>query len=183
MAYLTERMPQRIVSGFQFGPRWRTVKNNLANGYEQRDGKWLFPNWEGRGNMGGFSTADREKILDMSMASRGILHVFRVRIPMYCTAAAQPLVTVAGVTYLSRAHTFGGETAYKLVQAPVTATLSGAGSVNMDTGVVTGASPGDTWSGTFDLWMRFDSDWAAITAVTNGVWEKDVELVEVRRQP
>jgi hypothetical protein len=114
------------------------------------------------------------------MACRGMAHAFRVRIPPYCTATNEPLVTVAGTTYLSKAHAFGGETAYKLVQAPVTATLSGAGSVDMDTGIVTGAAPGDTWSGTFDLWMRFDSDWNAITAITNGVWEKDIELIEDR---
>jgi len=181
MSYLTERMPQRIAAGFTFGPRYKTTIVPMANGREQRDGKWLFAKWEGRGNLGLFTPADREKILDMVMACRGMLYAFRVRLPEYCTASAQPLVTVGGVTYLSRAHAFGGSTAYKLVQAPVTATLSGAGSVNMDTGVVTGAAPGDTWTGTFDLWMRFDADDAAITANAQGVWTKDIELIEVRR--
>jgi hypothetical protein len=85
------------------------------------------------------------------------------------------------VTYLAKAYTFGSETAYRLIQAPITATLSGAGAVNMTTGVVTGASPGDTWTGTFDVWMRFDSDWGAFTANAMGVWTADIELVEVRR--
>lgn len=181
MSYLTERMPQHLVAGFQFAPRWKTTKVMLANGREQRNSDWLFPKWEGRGNAATWREADRAKLLDMVMVSRGMAKAFRVNIPGYNRATDQPLVTVGGVTYLSMAHVFGADTAYKLVQAPVTATLSGAGSVNMNTGVVTGAAPGGTWTGTFDLWMRFDSDWNAITAVSQGVWTQDIELVEVRR--
>jgi hypothetical protein len=181
MAYLTERMPRKLAAGFTFAPRWKTTKNDLANGREQRNSDWLFPKWEGRGNMGLFTPADRTAMLNLIMACKGMAYAFRVRIPEYCTATAEPLLTVAGVTYLTRAHPFGGQTSYKLVQAPVTAALSGAGSVDMDTGIVTGAAPGDTWSGTFDLWMRFDSDYNAITANAQGVWTQDIELVEVRR--
>lgn len=181
MAYINERLPRRLAAGFLFAPRWKTTIVPLANGREQRNADWLFPKFEGRGNMGGFNEPDRNAMINFAMACRGMANSFRVRIPTYCTASNEPLLTLNGVTYLTRAHTVGGETAYKLVQAPVTATLSGAGSVDMDTGIVTGAAPGDTWSGTFDLWMRFDTDFTPITANTEGLWTQDIELIEVRR--
>lgn len=181
MTYIATRMPEKLEKGFAFGPRWKTTKVPLANGRSQKNGDWLFPLFEGRGNMAAFNDTDRAALLNLSMAARGELHAFRVRVPTYWTATNEPIVTFGGVTYLSRAHTFGSETAYKLVQAPVTATLSGAGSVDMDTGVVTGASPGDTWSGTFDMWMSFAADFNPFAAASMQVWTQDIELIEVRR--
>lgn len=181
MAFINTRMPRNISAGFTLGPRWRTLEVAMANGRVQKNAQWLFPKWEGRGNMGAFSAADRQTLMNLFMAVKGKAHAFRVWDPTENTATDQPLLTVGGVTYLSKAYTFGSQTASRLIQAPVTAVLSGAGSVDLETGVVTGASPGDTWSGTFDVWMSFDSDWGAFTAHARDVWTADIELVEVRR--
>ncbi|KGQ19937.1 DUF2460 domain containing protein [Lysobacter dokdonensis DS-58] len=182
MAYLTTRMPERIAAGFVIGPRWQTLVVPLDNGREQRNAQWLFPKYEARANIGMFNAADRQAIRNLFMACRGRANPFRVRDPLDYTATAQPLYTVGGVTYLARSYAYGGETAYRLIQAPVTATLSGAGSVDLTTGIVTGANPvADTWTGTFDIWMRFESDFGAITATTTNVQTADIELVEVRR--
>lgn len=181
MAFISTRMPRRISAGFKLGPEWSTLVVPMDNGSEQRNAQWLYPKWRGEGNMGAFNASDQRALIGMFMACRGKLHVFRFYDPTENTATSQPLVSVGGVTYLSKAYTFGSETAHRLIQAPVTATLSGAGSVDMDTGVVTGASPSDTWTGTFDTWVRFDSDWGAFTANADGVWTADIQLVEVRR--
>lgn len=181
MSYISTRMPRRIASGFTLGPRWSTLLVDMDNGREQRNAQWLYPKWEGRGNMAAFDAADRQALIGLFMACRGKLHAFRVYDPTDNTATAQPIVTVGAKKYLSKLYTFGSESASRLIQAPVTATLSGAGSVNMDTGEVTGSAPGDTWTGTFDVWMRFDSDWGAFTAIRPDLWTADIELVEVRR--
>lgn len=181
MAYISTQMPRRIAAGFTVGPRWSTLVVPLANGREQRNGNWLFPKWEARANFAAFNTADQQTLINLFMACRGRLHAFRFYDPLEHTATNQPLITVSGVTYLAKAYTYGTETAYSLIQAPITATLSGAGSVDMDTGIVTGAAPGDTWSGTFDRWMRFDSDLNAYTAEAINAWKADIDLVEVRR--
>jgi uncharacterized protein (TIGR02217 family) len=181
MAYISTRMPRSIAAGFTVSKDWRTLVVPLANGREQRNAQWLFPKVTARANYAAYTAATQVELQNLFMACRGKLHVFRFYDPTDHDATAQPLITVGGVTYLAKAYTFGTETAYRLIQAPVTATLSGAGAVNMDTGVVTGAAPGDTWTGTFDIWMRFDSDANAITAEAMNMHRTDIELVEVRR--
>lgn len=181
MAFLTTRMPRRLAAGYRFGGRWLTGMTEMENGREKRNGRWAYPRWEGIGNVGAFDSTDREALLAMGMATRGKLHAFRVFDPNEHTASVQPLVTVGAKLYLAKAYVFGGQTAHRLIHAPITAVLSGAGSVNMDTGEVTGSAPGDTWSGEFDTWMRFDSDVFTFTAERPDVWTADVNLIEVRR--
>jgi uncharacterized protein (TIGR02217 family) len=185
MAFINQRMSRCVAAGFVVADVWQTLIVKLANGREQRNAQHLFPEWRARANYAAFTAEDRLELRSMFLACRGQLHVFRFRdesdgAESY-TATNQPLLTVGGVTYLAKAYTFGSETAYRLIQAPVTATLSGAGSVDMNTGVVTGSSPGDTWSGTFDVWVRFDSDENQITAETQSFHRTDIGLVEVRR--
>lgn len=185
MAFINQRMSRGVAAGFAVADVWQTLVIQLANGREQRNAQHLFPKWQARANYAAFSPATRLELRAMFMACRGQTHVFRFRdesdgAASY-TATNQPLLTVGGVTYLSKAYTFGSETSYRLIQAPVTAALSGAGSVDMDTGVVTGASPGDMWSGTFDVWVRFDSDRNEITAETQGLHRTEIGLIEVRR--
>jgi uncharacterized protein (TIGR02217 family) len=185
MAFINQRMSRGVAAGFTVSDVWQTLIIQLANGREQRNAQHLFPKWRARANYAAFAPATRLELRSMFMACRGQLHAFRFRDESdgsaSYTAINQPLLTVGGVTYLTMAYTFGSETAYRLIQAPVTATLSGAGSIDMDTGIVTGASPGDTWSGTFDVWVRFDSDDNAITAEAQNLHRTDIGLIEVRR--
>lgn len=182
MAFINERMPQRLLAGFVIGPRWKSTLVDMDNGREQANADWLLPKYEATGSLGALLPADQQALRNLFMACRGRAHAFRVRDPLDYVATAQPLVTVGGVTYLSRTYTFGSESSYRLIQAPVTATLSGAGSVDLNTGVVTGADPEvDTWTGTFDIWMRFVSDWNSINAVTPNAVTAQIELIERRR--
>lgn len=182
MAFINQRMPERLLAGFVIGPKWKSTETLYDNGREAMNADWLLPKYQAQGQLGALSAADRIALRNLFMACRGRLHAFRVRDPLDCVATAQPLVTVGGVTYLSRTYAFGSESSFRLIQAPVTATLSGAGSVDMETGIVTGADPEtDTWTGTFDIWMRFESDWNAVNAVTPQAITADIELVERRR--
>lgn len=182
MAFISTRMPRSIAAGFTVGKDWSTVIVPLANGREQRNAQWLFPKLRARANYAAWTAETQEALQAMFVACRGRLHAFRFYDPTDHSAVDQPLLTVAGVTYLAKAYQFGSETAYRLIQAPWSdVTLSGAGTVDPDTGIVTGAAPGDTWSGTFDVWMRFDSDWGAITAEAQNFYSTDVDLIEVRR--
>ena len=82
------------------------------------------------------------------------------------TALDQPLLaTAVGGTYqLTKLYQFGVDqdgnpvTQYRPIYKPVAGTvlLSGAGSVDYETGLVTG-SGGGTWGGEFDVPCRFDS--------------------------
>lgn len=184
MAFIDERMPQRLLAGFIIGPNWKSTIVEGTNGWEYANSDWLPPKYQATGNLGALMPADQSALRNLFMACRGRTHAFRVRDPLDYIATAQPLVTVGGVTYLSRTYPFGSESSYRLIQAPVTATLSGAGSVDLNTGVVTGADPEvDTWTGTFDIWMRFTSDWNAVNAVTPNAVTAPIELIERRRRP
>lgn len=183
MSFIDQRMPEKLLAGFVIGPRWKTEMVEMDNGREHPNAQWQLPKFEATGNLGAFTTAaDRLAIRNLFMACRGRKNAFRVKDPLDWQATNQPLLELGGVVYLARAYPFGSETAYRIIQAPVTATLSGAGSVNMDNGVVTGADPEvDTWSGTFDIWMRFDSDWNAVNALRPDVITADISLIERRR--
>jgi uncharacterized protein (TIGR02217 family) len=182
MSFINTRMPERLLAGFVIGPRWKTSMVDMDNGRENPNADWMLPKYEAKGQLGALNAADRLALRNLFMACRGRKNAFRVKDPLDYVATAQPLVTVGGVVYLSRTYTFGSESAYRLIQAPVTATLSGAGSVDLETGIVTGADPEvDTWTGTFDIWMRFESDWNAVNAITPQAVSADIELVERRR--
>lgn len=51
----------------------------------------------------------------------------------------------------------------------------------MQTGEVTAITGTPTWSGEFDVWVRFDSDYNAFTIGDIDAHSADIELVEVRR--
>jgi uncharacterized protein (TIGR02217 family) len=178
MAFINERLPQRILSGLAISPRWHTTEIPMDNGNEIVNADWLYPKMEARAPLGIYTAADRQTLLNMTMACRGKLHAFRVKNPLDYVANVQPLISVGGVTYLAKAYTFGSETATRPIFAPVTASLT-TGTVDLNTGICTGAVAGvDTWTGTFDMWMRFGDDWNPITAVTKDVWDVELELVE-----
>lgn len=181
MAFIDQEMPRRIAAGFRVRNRWKTTVIPMDNGGEQRNIDWLFSNMEATADFAAFTPQDQETLMNMMMACRGRGHAFRFFNPLDYTATSQPLASIGGVTRLVKAYPFGSETAYKLVMAPKTVTLSGAGTVDMDTGIVTGASLSDTWSGTFATWVRFDNDATEISAEAINAWKSGIELVEVRR--
>ena len=181
MAFINTRLSECVAYGFTGGPEYNTDITPMVNGHEKRDGKWMMPRHRYSAQYNGLRPAARTQILAAFHAARGRLHAFRFRDWNDYQAAAEPLVVVGGKTYLGKRYLLGAQPTDRSIHAPVTAVLSGAGSVNMLTGEVTGAAPGDTWTGEFDVWVRFDSDYNAFTI---GNWQShsaDIELVEVRR--
>lgn len=181
MAYIDTRLSTCIAYGFSGGPEWNTMIIPRLNGREQRNGQWLYPRHRYTAQYMNLQAEGRNELLAAFHAARGKLHAFRFKDWNDFTAAAQPLLTINGVTYLGKRYSLGAQATDRLIQAPVTATLSGAGSVDMQTGIVTGAAPGDTWSGTFDVWVRFDNDYNAFAIGNWNAHTADIDLVEVRR--
>lgn len=74
------------------------------------------------------------------------------------TAFDQPLVAVDGGYQLALAFTAGSLTRYRYIYKPYgTILLSGGGSVDYSTGLVTGGG-GGTWGGEYHLPCRFEGD-------------------------
>jgi len=78
------------------------------------------------------------------------------------------------------AYTYNGYTYYRPITKPISpVTLTGGGSLNYETGFITGGNVG-TWSGTFEVEARFDGD--SLVVVTRGGSQRSVQaqIIEVR---
>lgn len=197
MSYINARLPRKLSAGLRIGPEWKTRVVTHHNGREQRNAEWLYPRWRATGNMGAFTEPDRAAFRHLFVATRGRWAAFRVFDPLDCVASGEPIAPAIGTTspvQLMKTYTFPG--ASTAVSVPIQAPVAGsvvvyrdgvpvAGTLDDTLGLFTPGAPWEagtyTWSGQHDRWMRFDSDWGALTANAMNAYTADIELVEVRR--
>lgn len=194
--FIDQRMSVRVASGFIGGPEWNTDVQRLVSGREKRNKRWLYPKHHYTANVGAFTQADREELRSMFYVCAGQWGAFRFR-DVVDYVAANELLAVAGGSQtpvqLVKTYTFGGEHAARPIQAPVSGTVvvvdsDGvtpiAGTCDHLTGMFTPSVnwPHATayWSGQFDVWVRFVSDYGAFTALRPELLTADIELLEVR---
>lgn len=195
MSYINKELPRRISVGFKGGPEWRTTVSVFANGEENSNADWLYARYRYTANMTAFSDADRQELINIFQVTKGRAGRFLFRDPTDHTATNEPLSPTVGTSnplQLMRTYAFGDGSAQGLIQAPsANAVICKDGSPVAGTwtdgyGIFTPTSPWAsgtyTWSGSFCRWVRFDSDWAAFSAVANSVWSTDMDIVEVRRK-
>jgi len=122
----------------------------------------------------------RDDALTFYAARRGSTDSFRFRDPFDYTATAQPLISVTGGRQLVKRYTIGSYTYDRPIQKPVSGsvTLTGGGSVDYATGIVSGGS-GGTWSGSFDIQARFVDDRLARHSVTDAEESLQTNIIEV----
>ncbi len=197
MSFINARLPHRLAAGLRIGPEWNTQVVQLDNGREQRNRQWLYPKWRGSGSTAAYTPPDQAAFRAWFVAVAGKHKAFRVTDPLDHTAANEALAPNLGTldpVQLVKTYAIdgGGAGVTVLVQAPWTQGfalaadgLPVAGTLDDETGLFTPDAPwagtAFTWTGRFDRWMRFDSDWGALTAEAPNVYTADIELVEVRR--
>lgn len=196
MAFINTRLPARIAAGFKCGPEWDTRVIPLNNGREARNKNRAYALRKYTANYGAFNTTDRATLLGIYEAVSGRFHAFRLRDAVDYIATNEQISVNDGTTdaaQLVMTRSFGSVSQVRLIQAvdPNTFTMTKNGSpftaftLDDETGLVTPDANWEVatyaWSGYFDLWVRFDSDWLAFTAHASDVWTTDMELVEVRR--
>lgn len=196
MAFIATRLDQRIEAGFRGGPQWSNEVIELDNGREVRNGNWLYPKNRYSANLVAFRAQDRQALLGAYYATAGRLHAFLFQDPTENEVTDEPLAPLTGTStplQIVRTYAMGAMSRTRLVQAIDTNNfvLKRNGSpyanytIDAETGIATPtstwASGTYTWTGRYFMWVRFDSDWAAFEAVADGVWQTDVELIEVRR--
>lgn len=190
---INKRMDYRLAQGFVGGPGWSTRVVTLSNGNEIRNKEWVYPRHKYTANAGAFNEADRDALRSMFYVAGGQWAAFRFRDPVDHSAMNETIVTPAGTkapVQLMKTYTFGDQSAARRIQGPIAETvsvLSGVtpvpGTVDDLTGLFTPTSnwPGisATWTGLFDVWVRFTSDYGAFTAVRVDLLTADIELMEV----
>lgn len=195
MAYIDTRLSDCVAYGFTGGPDYRTLVTPMDNGREHRNGQWLYPKHQYSAQFMNIRAEDRDTILAAFHAARGQLHCFRFKDWNDYEATSEVIAPSVGTTdavQLIKTYSLGAQDTTRLIQAPVSGTvtvykdgIAVAGTLEANTGLFTPdaswASGTYTWSGEFDVWVRFASDYNAFTIGNWNAHSADIELVEVRR--
>lgn len=200
MSFVNVRLSDRVAFGFTGGPEWYTQIDNLEGGGEVRNAGWKYPRHRYTAQFMNFLDKERTEIQHAFYAVRGRWLAFRFKDHGDFRAVDEPLAVVEGTrtpAQLTKTYRMGPVHTVRRIQAPVGSTVvvrdaAGdpvAGALDAETGLFTPASDWGagqhTWSGEFDVWVRFDNDFNAF-AITNKSGESfvgtaDIELVEVKR--
>lgn len=178
---------RRVVTG-------KTEIVPMANGRERRNATWQFKKMAFTAIYNMMSDEAQSEVLSAFYACQAQLYLFRFRDYGDCQAKDSPLVIPAdevGFTspvQLTKRYQFGPLYADRIIQAASTCTVKGAGggviagTFDKRLGLFTPTAPwgsGDyTWSGAFDLWVRFNSDELDVTMNGVEIATSDIELVE-----
>ena len=196
--FIDHRLSTKVAMGFTGGPEWSTAIVEMDNGREVRNGQWMYPRHRYSAEYPNLLDGARREVLEAFHAARGRLHAFRFHDFNDADAEGAPLLPEIGTTtpvQLVKTYQLGSATSSRLIQAPMSCVVrdsSGtpvAGSVDTTTGLFTPASAWEddafSWSGEFDVWVRFDSDYNAFTLADRSrrqfMGTANIELVEVRR--
>lgn len=185
MAFVDVRLSTCVAFGFTSSPEWSTEVVIMDNGRTQRNAQWMFPKHRFTAQYMNLTDDLRDEVLKFFYAMRGQLHVFRFRDHNNDSGVGQPFENIGGVWRMVKRHIVGGETVSQLIQAPVEGEISliGGSLVNLDfeTGIYSGDASAITWTGTFDLWVRFANDMNAFAIENLNAHTANIELIEERR--
>jgi uncharacterized protein (TIGR02217 family) len=191
MTFFNARLPDRVAAGFSGGPEWKTAIAAMQNGDEYRNKEWAYPRHRYSAELGIFSDAEHEELLAALMVCAGAWGTFRFKDWNDFTVAGSALTVVPASqtpVQLTKRYTFGGTTFVRPLTLVRTAIvyedgITVPGSVNETTGLFTPDSnwgAGEiTWSGTFDVLVRFASDYNPLTARHRKARTQTLDLVEV----
>lgn len=192
MAFIeSPRFPERLAYGAMGGPELSTDVAATTSGRESRNENWIYPLHRWDVSQGINSQADYQALRAFFLAvGRGRANGWRFQDPADSTAAhtgadAGVVAGITGTTFqLVKRYSTGGNTfdrrilkpiaaGFEMKDAAVTLTLTTDYTLNATTGVLTTAiarTAADlTWSGSFDVPMRFDTDRMAGRIVSRNV--------------
>lgn len=168
------RFPACVSYGYSSDPEYRVVITRRASGVEKRNRAWGYPLIKINATVGPRGQSEIQEILEMWHAAGGAARGFRFRDESDCLSCQigqtpsvldQPLLATdtPGTYQLIKRYQFGIDengdpvTQDRPIYKPVAGTvlLSGAGSVDYTTGLVTGSS-GGTAGFQYDVPVRFE---------------------------
>jgi len=191
------RLLDCVAYGSQFGQEFKTRIIKLKSGFERRNVDWSMPLGRYSVLYQALNPEDHDLVYSAHMASMGSAIPFRFKDWRDYTATSEVIGTGTGSPQelqLIKTYTFGAISLERVISKPVedAVTLYADGveigvSVDTETGIVSfmaGAGEEITWSGEFDVPVRFDSDRLDLDPVgraTGGfLLTGDVDLIEVR---
>lgn len=201
MAFDEVRFPVNISQGAKQGPSFRTLVTVTSTGEEQRVGQWSHGRFLADISYSIKNPTDMATAVAFFRARQGRLRGFRFKDWTDYKATAQALVNPYPllVTQLQKTYSDSANSNVRPITKPVTGTVvvkEGSTtltvtthySIDYATGLLTfaGGKPVDgavyTWTGEFDVPVRFDVDDFLYTAEDVGILHCDnIPIIEVRR--
>lgn len=200
MPRINQRLPGCLSAGFQFGPEFKTQIVTGPNGAEYRNRDWLYGRWRAIGNYHAFGEEDQAMMDAAFQAAAGMWAAFRVRDTSrpdrwYVDGQAlEPDIGTDTSLQVIRSYEWGSFQTERMIQAldddfvlRKDGVVFTEYTLDKELGLVVPDSAWDagtyTWTGSHDLWMRFNSDWGASSVVGQRFTSADIELIEVRQFP
>ena len=192
--YIDHRLSARASREFRRVAEGKTDITTLrSSGGEYRNAAWKYKKMKFSASYALLTREAQEEIASAFYAANGPLYLFRYRDYGDFRVVDSPLTVNAGTTdavQLTKRYTFGPAHADRMLQAVTKATVKDAddnaisGTLDTALGLFTpdSAWPAGviTWSGIFDVWVRFASDQFDMTLHTLDIATTDIELVERR---
>jgi uncharacterized protein (TIGR02217 family) len=191
------RLLDCVSYGSQFGQEFNTRITTLKSGHERRNANWTLPLGRYSVSYDALAPADHPLVRGAHMSCMGSLIAFRFKDWTDYQAQRQQIGIGTGTPQtlqLVKNYTFGPLSLARTIKKPVVSTvviygydLPLAAAVDYTTGLVTVTAPTGapiTWSGEFDVPVRFESDRLDVDpiALRNNeyILSADVDLVEDR---
>lgn len=193
MAHLNAYLSPCPGYGWMGGPEFKTQIVELQSGREKRNAMWRDARHNYNAPFNNISREAYREIKRMHLVCRGMLHSFRFRDQLDYQSDNEPFATGDGsqtVFQLAKVSSIDGVDYFRNVYAPVSpVSITADGStvsptIDYERGLVTfDTAPGAgvllRWSGTFDVWVRFNSDSLPFTLDNPDHTNGSVDLLEV----
>ncbi len=193
--FIDHRISTRVSTEFRRVLNGKTDITTLASGHERRNAAWVFKRLQYTATYNQLTTASQQELVSAFYACNAQLLLFRFKDWGDFTVAGSPVVVPPSAyatrnpVQLTKRYTFGPISVDRLIQAVVTcvvtddtgATKTGVFDSQLGTFVPDVAWSGArtyTWTGQFDVWVRFNNDALDTTLKTQDIATTDVELIE-----
>ena len=197
------QFPQDISYGSSGGPSFLTKVLSTESGFEYRNKSWTRPRGKWNASHGLKQPTQYKALIAFWYAVNGRFAGFRWKDWLDYKDDGLGVLALNSKGYLQLAKVYTAPAAVvvstitptftRFIDKPVpgTITLQHGGSVDYTTGLVSGASVGDTWTGQFDVPARFDIDdldmtieqpWGAAGADVSPSW-RNIPIMEMKLKP
>lgn len=191
--YIDHRLSQRASRDFRRVVTGKTDIVPMASGRERRNASWVFKKMSYSASFALLQPQAQDEVISAFYAANAQLMLFKFRDPGDYLVTDSAFVTTGAVgtttpVQLTKRYTFGPAYADRLIQAVSTCVVKAPGgapvagafdtALGMFTPDAAWGSGQYTWSGTFDVWVRFNTDELDITMQTQDIATSDVELCE-----
>jgi len=193
--FIEQRLLDCVAYGSEFGHEFKTRIVSLESGHERRASVWSLPLGRYSVRYHLLKNEDHAKVRNAHLVCRGQALAFRFKDWLDYQAEHEALGIADGTPQtlpLIKNYQFGGKFLQKPIKKPVSVQVFADGQpiaaqIDYSTGQVQVTAPAGsalTWSGEFDVAVRFASDRLDMEPLINHnghlLLTADVELIEVR---